>query len=76
MTTATNYRIDRGEETPKTDACYARAGMMLVAQVDEPDKECRKFERENSSMRNLLFRFSCNMACAKDAHDCLSNREP
>jgi hypothetical protein len=30
-------------------------------------------ERENAEMRKLLFRFSCNTACAKDAHDYLSN---
>jgi len=31
-------------ETPETDACYVRAGMMLANQVDELDKTCRSLE--------------------------------
>lgn len=33
-------------ETPETNACYARAGMMVLAQLDELDVTCRRMECE------------------------------
>jgi hypothetical protein len=38
----------------RTNACYARAGMMLANQVDELDKECRALEAEAAGLRGLL----------------------
>ena len=40
--------------TPRRDACYARAGMMLAHQVDELDKECCKLEAELTSAAKEL----------------------
>jgi hypothetical protein len=40
--------------TPKTNACYARAGMMLSLQVDELHAECHNLEIENARLREAI----------------------
>jgi hypothetical protein len=59
--------------TPRTDLFF-NDHYNGVSHYGRPGYEhACQLERENAEMRKLLFRFSCNTAYAKDAHDYLSN---
>jgi hypothetical protein len=48
-------------------------GMEMELDCSCNAEELRTAQAENAAMRKLLFRFSCNTACAKDAHDYLQS---
>jgi len=47
-------------ETPETDACYARAGMMGDAQINELDTTCQSLEQRLAACRDALTRIEQN----------------
>lgn len=54
---------------------YDCAKMAAREEVGGLWEEIENLRTENAAMRDLLFRFSCNTACARDAHDYLSNTQ-
>jgi len=60
--------VQTASTEPETDACYARAGMMMANQVDELDATCRKLENERNRLKKALLTVMTHIPSESWAH--------